>query len=115
VAKRPVVPTLPAATVSDPLAEIDAMVALTKDQIFALVGKQGYAAAGNLFDKLLKTRAAIERERAKPGQELGAILAKGSQALAKIRAGRATVEAAEARSRCCARCGAPLVAKEAAA
>lgn len=92
----------------DALAEIDALIASTKGHQAALVGKQGYSGAGTLLVSLIKLRAAIERERSKPGADLAALLAKGPAAVQKIKQGAAVLAAREAESGVCARCGGKL-------
>lgn len=97
----------------DALAEIEALIASTKGHQSALVGKQGYSGAGTLLVSLIKLRAAIERERAKPDADVSALLAKGPQAIAKIRAGAMVIEARERATGQCARCGGKLPRGEA--
>jgi len=111
-AAAPPAPPEPIALMADTLDELRAALAQTKGQLQALAGKQGYAATGNLFDKLLKTMAAVERERRRPGEDLSAVMAKGAAAVAKIRQGAATVSAREADTGCCARCGGKLTEEQ---
>jgi hypothetical protein len=101
-------PVPPVPPVLDAVTEIDALISSTKGHQSALVGKQGYSGAGTLLVSLIKLRAAIERERSKPGAELSSLLAKGPAAVAKIRQGAAVIAAREAETGLCARCGAKI-------
>ena len=93
------------ALLPDLLAELTAGIEQVKGAWIELAGKQGFAAAGNLYDKLIKTRAAIEAARKPEGSEAAQILARGAGAVAKIKAGVEVLEAREASSGRCARCG----------
>jgi hypothetical protein len=100
-----VVAPAPIPLLPDALEELTAALELTKGQLAAAAGRHGYGQIGNLFDKLLKTKAAIEAQRARPGADLAALLAKGPLAVAKIRQGRAMLARQEIDSGCCAACG----------
>lgn len=101
-------PPAPVALLPDVLDELRGFLALTKGQLEAAAGRQGYAAIGQLADKLAARIAAIEVARRPAGGEGAAILARGPAALAKIRAGRGILAARELASGDCAACGGKL-------
>jgi len=96
------------APAGDILAELTDLLALSKGQLMDLVGTKGYATVGALVDKIAARINAIQLSRRDAGGEGAAILARGAQAVAKIRQGRATLLAREVDTGCCAACGGQL-------
>jgi hypothetical protein len=93
------IPLLP-----DALDELTQALEQTKGHLDALVGKQGFSAAGNLLRQLLVTKAAIERERRPVGSEAAQLLARGAAGVRKILDGVEVIEARERETGVCARC-----------
>lgn len=95
-------------TERDPITELEETSDLLKDKLNEHVDTRGLS---NLVQAHVRVTNAIEslrKGRKDTGSELAAIMAKGPQAIEKIRAGRRMLARQEVASGCCAACGGKL-------
>jgi len=92
----------------DPLVELRATWGEIKAGKNELEGPKGLAQLANVEIGLAKTLEALGRGRRDAGAEVREVLARGPEALRKIRQGRAAIAVRELESGCCATCGGKL-------